>query len=87
MDKKIRKETLRKMLAINEKFCKKQFQKIDSLTSQLEFMIKERNMYKDKHEDFVSLKNQLKKITEAHDKLIISYAKKIGVLKDVKKRD
>ncbi len=87
MDKKIRKETLRKLLAINEKFCKEQFQKIDSLTGQLELMIKERNKYKDKHEDFVSLKEQLKKVTEAHDKLIKAYAKKLGVLKDVKERD
>ena len=80
-DKKIRKEALRKLLTINEEYCK------NSLESQLEFMIKERNMYKDKHEDFVSLKKQLKKVTEAHDKLIKVYAKKLGVLKDVKKRD
>ncbi len=86
-DKKIRKEALRKLLTINEEYCKKQSRKIDSLESQLEFMIKERNMYKDKHEDFVSLKKQLKKVTEAHDKLIKVYAKKLGVLKDVKKRD
>ena len=86
-DKKIRKEALRKLLTINEKYCKKQSRKIDSLESQLEFMIKERNMYKDKHEDFISLKIQLKKITGAHDKLTIAYARKLGVLKDVKKRD
>ena len=86
-DKKIRKETLRKLLTINEEFCKKQNQKIDSLEGQLEFMIKERNKYKDKYDDSVSLKIELRKLKEAHSKLTIAYAKKLGVLKDVKKRD
>ncbi len=82
--KQMRKEALRKLLTVNEDFCKKQSKEIDSLERQLKIVIKERNMYKDKHEDFISLKKQLKKITEAHDKLIISYAKKIGVLKEKK---
>ncbi len=80
----MRKEALRKLLAINEDFCKKQYQKIDSLEGQLELMIKERNKYKDRYDDFVSLKKQLKKITEAHNKLIKAYAKKIGVWKEKK---
>ena len=81
-DKQIRKETLRKLLTVNEEYCKKQNQKIDSLEGQLELMIKERNKYKDKYDDSVSLKNQLKKLKEAHTKLTIAYAKKLGVLKD-----
>ncbi len=80
-DKKIRKETLRKLLTINEEFCKKQNQKIYSLEGQLKLMIKERNRYKDKYDDSVSLKKQLKKITEAHTKLIKDYAEKIGVVR------
>ena len=90
-NKQIRKETLRKLLTINEEFCKKQNQKIDSLEKQLEFMIKERNImikernkYKDKYDDSVSLKVQLKKSKDAHSKCIIAYAKAIGILKDKK---
>ena len=78
----MRKESLRKLLAINEEYCKKQYREIDSLEGQLKLMIKERNKYKDKHEDFISLEKQLKKLTEAHTKLTIAYAKKLGVWKD-----
>ena len=52
-DKKIRKEALRKLLTINEEYCKKQNRKIDSLVDQLEFMIKERNKYRDKYDNLV----------------------------------
>ena len=83
-DKQIRKETLRKLLTVNEEYCKKQNQKIDSLEGQLELMIKERNMYKDKYDDSVSLKKKLKRLEEAHTKLIKAYAKKIGVWKEKK---
>ncbi len=87
-DKQIRKEILRKMLTINEEFCKKQARQIDSLVHQLEFMIKERNKYKDKyednkdkHDDFVSLRKELKIVKRDNVKLSRAYAKKIGVMK------
>ena len=80
-DKTIKKDTLRKLLTINEEFCKKQSKEIDSLERQLKLMIEERNKYKDKHTDFVSLRNELKKVTEANNKLIKAYAKKLGVVK------
>lgn len=83
-DKQIRKETLRKLLTINEEYCKKQNQKIDSLERELKLMIKERNKYKDKYDDSVSLKVQLKKSQEAHSQCIIAYAKELGVLKEKK---
>ncbi len=90
-DKSIRKETLRKLLAINTDFAKKQnevirkhINHITSLEGQLELMIKERNKYKDKYDDSISLKKQLKKSKDAHSKCIISYAKAIGILKDKK---
>lgn len=80
-DKKVRKEALRKLLTINEEYCKKQSRQIDSLVSQLEFMIKERNKYKDKYDNCVSLRKELKKVRQENVKLSRAFAKKIGVLK------
>ena len=78
------KQALRKLLTINEEFCKKQHKKIDSLERQLKLMIKERNKYMDKYTDFISLKKELKKSKDAHSKCIIAYEKTLGVLKDKK---
>ncbi len=80
-DKKIRKEVLRKLLTINEEYCKKQARQIDSLVNQLKLMIKERNKYKDKYDNCVSLRKELKKIRQENVKLSRAFAKKIGVLK------
>ncbi len=82
--KQMRKEALRKLLAVNEEYCKKQNREIDSLENQLKITIKERNMYKDKYDDSVSLKKKLRKLEVVHTKLIKAYAKKIGVWKDKK---
>lgn len=82
MKKTIRKEALRKLLAINTKYFKEQNRKIDSLESRLEIMIKERNKYKGRSENIDSLKRELKIVTQEKNKLARAYAKKLGVFRE-----
>lgn len=80
MDKSIRKETLRKLLKINTDYFKSQNNKIDSLTGQLEIMIKERNKYKAKANIKDSLEYELKKVTKEKNKLAKAYAKQLKII-------
>ena len=79
--KMVKAPILRKLLNEADKLFHSQSREINSLKGQLELMIKERNNFKKKYHELSSIKRDYELMKKEKNKLVIAYAKKLGVLK------